>query len=385
MPPQNHAAYLVDKHGKPLEVRPAPYTTPSIDELVVEVKAIAINPVDVGVQLLGSLMFPWIKYPAIVGNDVSGVVVEVGSGKASKLFRPGDRVFGHAVGTDKRSNNAAEAAFQKYTVLRYNLASKIPGSLSHEQTSVLPLGLSTAACGLFMKDYLALRLPKSAPEADGTTSITTSGESRNEAVIVWGGSTSVGSNAVQLAHAAGYEVLATASPKNFEYLKSIGASKVFDYKQVNAVRDIISALQNKTCAGAIAIGDRSLEACIDIVGAVPGRKFVSQASNPVEMSDMPTGTVGLIWTMLKLIWWNITVGIRAKFKGVSTKFIWGSDLMANEVGSAIYNDFLPQALATGQYQAKPSPTVVGSGLESLQNAIDFYQRGVSATKIVVSL
>ncbi|KAI1805837.1 zinc-binding oxidoreductase CipB [Daldinia bambusicola] len=286
MPPQNHAVYLVDKHGKPLEVRPAPYTTPGTDELVIEVKAIAINPVDIGMQLFGSLMFPWIKYPAIVGNDVSGVVVEVGSGKVSKLFRPGDRVVGHAVGTDKRSNNAAEGAFQKYTVLRYDLTSKIPGSLSHEQASVLPLGLSTAACGLFMKDYLALR---------------------------------VGSDAVQLAHAAGYEVLATASPKNSEYLKSIGASKVFDYKQASAVRDIISALQNKTCAGAIAIGDRSLEACIDIVGAVPGRKFVSQANNPVEMSDMPTGTAGLVWTILKLRWWNFTVGMRAKFKGVSTK------------------------------------------------------------------
>jgi len=59
--------------------------------------------------------------------------------------------------------------------------------------------------------------------------------------------------------------------------------------------------------------------------------------------------------------------------------------MANEVGSAIYNDFLPEALASGQYQAKPDPTVVGSGLESLQNGIDVCKEGVSATKIVISL
>lgn len=396
MPSENHAVYLIDKHGKPLEVRTAPYTTPGPGELVIKNAAIAINPVDGGVQMAGNLMFPYLKYPAIMGSDVSGVVVEVGSAEGGQLppFQPGDRVVGHAVGIDKRSNKAAETAFQEYTVLRAHLTSKIPDDLSHERACVLPLGLSTAACGLFMKDYLALRRPtlepKLNPEVEAQTSQdvfkgTSGEETRTDVVVVWGASTSVGSNAVQLACAAGYEVVATASPKNFEYVKSLGASRVLDYKQLDTVPRIIQGLHGKNCAGALAIGTGSLEACIDIVSAVPGRKFISQASNPIDISEMPTGTVGLIGLVLKLLWWNISTALKAKFKGVSTKFIWGSDVIVDEIGPVIYNDYLPQALASGQFQAKPEPRVVGTGLESVQEAINTCIKGISAAKVVVTL
>lgn len=146
MPPENRAAYLVDKHGKSLEVRPAPYTAPGPEELVIRNEAVAINPVDGAVQLAGSTMFPWLEYPCIQGSDVSGVVVDVGpGGKAEQLFKAGDRVAGLAVGTDKRANRAPEGAFQQYTVLRCQLASKIPDDLPCERACVLPLALSTAA------------------------------------------------------------------------------------------------------------------------------------------------------------------------------------------------------------------------------------------------
>ncbi|RYP69570.1 hypothetical protein DL769_005245 [Monosporascus sp. CRB-8-3] len=384
MPPQNQAAYLIDKHGKPLEVRPAPYTAPGPDELVIRNEAIAINPVDAGVQIAGRIMFPWIGYPCVLGSDVSGVVVDVGSGgKAGQLFKAGDRVVGLAVGTDKRANKASEGAFQQYTVLRCQLTSKIPEDLSYEKACVLPLGLSTAACGLFSGEYLALQKPRLQASTGGEAA--SAEEARTAVVIVWGGSTSVGSNAIQLAQAAGYEVLATGSPRNFEYLKSLGASIVFDYRETDTVSRIIDVLQNKTCAGALAIGVGSLEACIDIVAAVPGRKFVSQASLPVEMSDMPKSAAELFGTILRLLWWNVSVAFKARFRHVATKFIWGSDVMANEVGPMIYHDFLPDALARGRYQAKPDPRIVGNGLESLQEGVDVCRKGVSAAKIVVTL
>ena len=52
--------------------------------------------------------------------------------------------------------------------------------------------------------------------------------STGKVVLIWGGSTSVGSNAIQLAVAAGHEVVSTASPRNFDCVKSLGASAVFD-------------------------------------------------------------------------------------------------------------------------------------------------------------
>jgi NADPH:quinone reductase-like Zn-dependent oxidoreductase len=81
-------------------------------------------------------------------------------------------------------------------VLLEDMTSQIPDDLSFEQAAVLPLGLSTAVSGLFLKDQLGLQLPA----AD-------KGEERGKTVLIWGGSTSVGSNAIQLAVATGYEVI----------------------------------------------------------------------------------------------------------------------------------------------------------------------------------
>lgn len=77
----------------------------------------------------------------------------------------------------------------------------------------MPLALSTAACGLFMKDYLALSFPTTSPAPSGKT------------LLVWGGSTTVGCNALQLARAAEYEVIATASPGNYEFCQVTGCSR----------------------------------------------------------------------------------------------------------------------------------------------------------------
>ena len=59
--------------------------------------------------------------------------------------------------------------------------------------------------------------------------------------------------------------------------------------------------------------------------------------------------------------------------------------MVNEVGKAIYEDFLPTALAQGKYIAAPEPQVVGKGLECVQEAFEISKKGVSAKKVVVSL
>ena len=95
---------------------------------------------------------------------------------------------------------------------------------------MLPLAVSTAACGLFQADQLSLAHPSAKPEPAGRT------------LLVWGGSSSVGSNAIQLAVAAGYEVIATASPRNFGYVTNLGASRVFDYNSPEVVADIVAAL-----------------------------------------------------------------------------------------------------------------------------------------------
>jgi NADPH:quinone reductase-like Zn-dependent oxidoreductase len=177
--PTNRAAYVVAQ-GKPLEVREAPYTTPGPNEVVVKNAAIAVNPIDWLTPNVVSMFAPQVKLPFVFGEDCAGTVVEVGQDVNS--LRVGDRVLGLAVSSDKRSNKSSEGAFQEHTVLRTDLTSRIPAWMTFESASVIPLGLATAACGLFLEDFLGLQLP-SAPEPQKPT---------GQTVIIWGGSTSVG-------------------------------------------------------------------------------------------------------------------------------------------------------------------------------------------------
>ncbi|KAJ5920133.1 hypothetical protein N7516_010991 [Penicillium verrucosum] len=144
----------------------------------------------------------YIKHPLIFSTDVAGEVVEVGPGV--QRFRLGDRVCGSAAAIAKEVNRPAEGAFQLYTVTRQNILTPIPPSITDEPACVLGLGLGTAAYGLFHPDYLGRSgLPRT--------------------VIITGGTSSVGSNAVRLAVGAGYQVLFTSSLKNFDYVKGVGA------------------------------------------------------------------------------------------------------------------------------------------------------------------
>lgn len=369
--PINSAAWApaIKTKTSPLEVKPAPYTSPGKNEIVIKNGAVAINPVDYVDKELG-MIYRWIKYPFVLGSDVAGEVVEVG--KAVTRFRLGDRVVGHAAGTDEKRNTSAEGAFQSYTVFLAHMTSPIPSTVSFESAAVLPLGLSTAACGLFQKDQLALQLPMLPLKPTGKT------------VIIWGGSTSVGCNAIQLAVAAGYEVIITASPRNFDLVKKLGASQAFDYSSKTAVNDIIQAMKGQNCAGALSIGHRSAEACLNVLDKCKGdKKFLSMATYPIPQ-PLPQSFVVLRMASYFLPSFA-SLYFKSRARRIGIKFIWGTSLMYNEIGPAIYEEFLPKALANGTYTAAPEPEVVGKGLEYIQAACDRLKKGVSAKKMVVSL
>ena len=368
--PSNTAAWLNGPKA-PLEVKTAPYTSPGKNEIVIKTAAVAINPIDYIKQDLGKMVYPWIKYPFITGTDVAGEVVEVGRGVSR--FKTGDRVVSHAVGTNKEYNNSAKGAFQEYTVGLAHMTSPIPSTMSYESAAVLPLGASTAACGLFQKDQLALQYPSSSgsPKPIGKT------------LLVWGGSTSVGSNAIQLAVAAGYEVITTASPKNFDYVKKLGASQVFDYNSKTVVLDIIKAFKVKKTAGAISIGRGAAEACLDILHQCKGDKFIAMASYPTPPN--PYKWFALPRTIIYFGSWMLTNWYTSWSRGIRTKFIFGGSLVDNGVGKMIYEDFMPQALAEGRYITAPEAYVVGEGLESIQVGFDVLKKGVSAKKVVITL
>ncbi len=368
----NLAAWLT-KQKTPLKVGPAPLRALAGNEVLIRNHAVAINPVDWIMQCIPKLITPWVKLPFVLGNDVAGDVVAVGKGVTR--FQAGDRVLGHATGLDKSRNDAAEGAFQHFTVLLEHMTASIPKALSYEDACVLPLGLSTAACGLFQKDQLALQHP--------TKQATPTGET----LLVWGGSTSVGCNAIQLGRAAGYQVIATASAKNFAYLRELGAEDLYDYRDPEIVPKLIEALRGKQLAGAIAIGAGSAEACSQVAVASQGHRAVTIATGPLQVDRVAAGAP-LPMEMIRQLPALLRFGLRSlmsRVRGVRLSSIWGSSLIHNEVGSLIYCEFLPAALEEGRYRLAPTAFLHGRGLAAIQGALDRQRRGVSAAKVVVSL
>lgn len=173
-----------------------------------------------------------------------------------------------------------------------------------------------------------------------------------------GGASSVGSSAIQLAVAAGYEVITTASPKNFDYVKKLGASQVFDYKSPTVVSDLVDAFEGKTSLGAFdTIGGGAWILPAEFVKKSKGAKFVVTVTHGWE--DHP--------------------------KEVTMKQAFAPSIKDNHVGKAIFEDYLPRALNNGTFVAAPEPFIAGKGLESLQMAVDLQRKGVSARKVVVLL
>jgi NADPH:quinone reductase-like Zn-dependent oxidoreductase len=348
--PENQAAWLTASKATPLEVGPAPYTHPGPGQLVVRNAAIGINPIDWLKQFLGENILPHIRYPTVFGEDIAGTVVEIGEGVTR--FRVGDRVL--AVAGLIPSNNTPEGAFQLYTVAREWLTTPLPAHVSFEQGCALPLALMVAGLGLFGKDYLGLDTPTvPARPADGT-----------RVVIIAGGASAVGGTAVQLAAAAGYDVVSTSSPKNFDLVKGLGAGQVVDYHSPTVADELLAAVRGRRLVGALSLGDGTADYLATVLerheGPGPTKKFIARAEGKHSVEEGGE--------------------VEVKFILISPGVI-GPETPLRQ----IFEEYLPRALAEGQFVPRPKPEVVGRGLDKIQDALGVLRKGVSAKKIVVQL
>jgi len=337
---------------------------------VVKVHAVAINPVDwLKAGKAFDFVFNWIKVPFVQGTDLAGEVVEVGPGGCH--LKVGDRVLSFGLGVNKAHNTSAKSAFQLYTVYLDHMTTPIPDSVSYEEASVIPLGATTAACALFQADQLNLQYPTIPRKPTGKT------------IFIWGGSTSVGCNAIQLAIAAGYEVVVTCSPKNFALCEKLGARQCFDYNSRSVIPDLIKTLKQTDFAGAASMGVNSDGPCFEVVSQLKSGKFVSMVSFP--RPEPEPKTLFLPRTITFFASWFISTTIKTRVKGISWKMVTVDQMANNGIGKTVYTDYLPKALKEGSYIAAPDPEIVGEGLESIQTAYTRQEQGMSGVKAVVSV
>ncbi|KAL2159530.1 hypothetical protein VTH06DRAFT_2535 [Thermothelomyces fergusii] len=214
--PAEIKALVITKPGT-AEITVQPLPELPDDYILVRVTAVALNPTDwkhinMGENPVGS----------IVGCDYAGIVEQVGP-KVTKPFAKGDRVAGFVHGSNKLRRNGG--AFAEYIIAKGDLQIKIPDNLTDEEAATLGVGISTVGQGL----YQALKLPLPGTAAPSNPP---------PEILIYGGSTATGILGIQFAKLSGYRVATTASPHNFDYLKSLGADGVFDYHSPTVVQDI---------------------------------------------------------------------------------------------------------------------------------------------------
>ncbi|KAL3462460.1 chaperonin 10-like protein [Aspergillus heterothallicus] len=203
------------------------------DYILVKVNTVGLNPTD-----WKGLEYGQGAAGARIGCDYAGVVEEVGP-KVQKAFKKGDRISGMVSGCDR--TQLENGSFANYIVVKGDVQTGLPDNLSDEDAATLGVSISTVGQGL----YRALGLPLPSETTKGTDS---------QYILIHGGSTATGIYGIQFARLSGLKVIATSSPHNFDYLKSLGAEAVFDYKSPSAGPDIRSYTNNTLtlawdCAG----------------------------------------------------------------------------------------------------------------------------------------
>jgi NADPH:quinone reductase-like Zn-dependent oxidoreductase len=209
MAKQTSQAIRIHQYGGPeiLKLETVQHSAPQAGEVLVRVLAAGINPVDWKITEGYTKDFAPVQFPYIPGRDIAGIVEEVGPGVTE--FQKGQAVFGQT----------AQGGYAEYTVAPINKLALKPETLSFEEAATIPVGATTAWQGLF--EHAGLQA--------------------GQTILVQGAAGGVGLFVVQFAHWKGAHVIATTSTANVDFVRSLGAETVIDYKTTSveqAVHDV---------------------------------------------------------------------------------------------------------------------------------------------------
>ncbi|KAJ5933574.1 hypothetical protein N7454_005903 [Penicillium verhagenii] len=388
-----HLAAVFVAEGKPFELQTRPTPKPGPDELLVAVKTIALNPADT--QMRGKGLFIS-KYPTVIGFELSGLVLEVGdnvptgaSGNdETQSFQPGTRVVAFS-GSFWKSWGPDYGTFQERCLVPWQHAVRLPDEgISWHQAATLPVAIEVP---LNAWDIMGIpRVGEFSPRGlvpAGSTGTSTDGNGtkkirkmeKKEALLIWGASSSVGTMGVQTARLLREDpdssfaaVYATAGSANKSYVESLGADRVFDYKDSRVVDAVVSAAKEdglviKHCF--LANGELAL--CQAVLKAFIGKG----EEESMETTVAKIGSAPVIPLDAEVI------------SGIETMFVLPSMVGEERLKQFQYwiGKCLGENLATGAIKPSPEPTLVGKGLEAINAGLDRLIQGVSCTKLIVEV
>jgi NADPH:quinone reductase-like Zn-dependent oxidoreductase len=198
--PKTMKAVRIHGYGGPevLRFEDAPCPRPAAGEIVVRVHAAGVNPVDWKVREGYLKDFMPRTFPMVPGWDFSGVVAALGSG--ASRFHPGDEVY-------SRPDLARDGADAEYITVKETEVAMKPKSIDHVHAAAVPLCALTTWQALFDSAKIE----------------------RGQRVLIHAAAGGVGSFAVQLAKWKGAYVIGTASSRNHDLVRELGADEVIDY------------------------------------------------------------------------------------------------------------------------------------------------------------
>ncbi|MDA2165168.1 NADP-dependent oxidoreductase [Bacillus cereus] len=241
-------AMIIDKYGK-VPMRMAEVPTPEINEyeVLAEIHAASINPIDFKIRDGKVKMLLKYEMPLILGNDFSGVITKVGS-KVTR-FKVGDEIYARP-----RKNKIG--TFAEYIAIHEDDIALKPKNLSFEEAASIPLvGLTSYQA---LHDIMHLQ--------------------KGQKILIHAGSGGVGTFAIQLSKIMGATVTTTASEAGANLVKSLGADEIINYK-TEKFEEILT----------------NYDAVFDTIGGTTLEKsfnIIKSGGNIVSVSGMPNARFG---------------------------------------------------------------------------------------------
>ena len=329
-------AFLIDRYGKHQgRLAEVPDPEPGIHDVLVKVHASSVNQLDSKISKGEfKLILPY-TFPLIMGNDLAGVVVRVGSGV--RTFKPGDEVYA-------RPPDARIGGFAELIAIKESALALKPKNTSMEQAAALPLVALTAWQVL----------------------VETARVKKGQKVFIQAGSGGVGSIAIQLAKHLGAFVATTTSTANVDWVKALGADVVIDYTQQNfenVLRDYDVVLNS--------LGPAELEKSLRILK--PGGQLISISGPPTaEFAREQKLSWGLGWIMRLL-----SSGIRRKARrqGVDYGFVFmrASGAQLQKITALVESGTITPVID------RTFP------LEATAEALSYVERGRAKGKVVIKV
>jgi NADPH:quinone reductase-like Zn-dependent oxidoreductase len=268
-------AFVLERYGKKRALRLAEMPTPELrdDEVLLEVHAAGVNLLDSKIRDGEfKLILPY-RLPVILGHDVAGVVVKVG--RRVRQFEPGDEVYA-------RPDDFRIGTFAQFVPVKEASLALKPKGLTMEEAASIPLVGLTAWQALIAKADLK----------------------RGQKVFIQAGSGGVGTFAIQLAKHLGATVATTTSAANVEFVKSLGADVVIDYKTQDfedVLRDYDVVLNSQD--------GKTLEKSLRVLKG--GGKLISISGPPDPEFGRDIAAPGFVKLVMRLL----SSGVRRKAQG----------------------------------------------------------------------